>query len=388
MGTKDRFELRKYVAPEFIFGHDAISLTAEYLLKFGAKKVFIVTDKVVRELEWVNSLVDKMQSEGMKCTIFDNVSPNPRDNEVMEGSEEYKISGSNVILAVGGGSVLDCAKGIGIVVSNNRHILDFEGVDRVTVPIPPLICIPTTAGSSADVSQFCIIKDDIEKVKKAIISKAVVPDLALIDPKAIVSMDPMLTAHTGLDALVHAIEAFVSNASSHFTDMHAIEAIKLIKNNLLLSIKHPDNLVYRGNMMLASLQAGLAFSNASLGAVHAMSHSLGGYLDLAHGQCNALLLEHVVNYNYKNASDRMNKIAKIYGAKLKGLTSREKNKELFSSLRQFRLDTGVTETLQNVGVSKSFIPQLALKAHADPCLVTNPRRAVVRDIEVIYEEAL
>merc|ERR1711916_201355 len=200
---------------------------------------------------------------------------------------------------------------MGIVVSNQKHILEFEGVDKVEIPAPPLLCIPTTAGTSADVSQFCIITDTKRLVKIAIVSKMTIPDLALIDPETTLSMPLTLTVETGLDALTHAIEAFVSNAHSPMTDVNSLEAIRLIIDNLPKIHENPEDMKYRENMMLGSLYAGLAFSNASLGAVHAMAHSLGGLKDLPHGLCNTILLDKVINYNFDSASDRYRKIADL-----------------------------------------------------------------------------
>lgn len=179
---------------------------------------------------------------------------------------------------------MDCAKGIGIVCSNDGHILDYEGVYNISSPLPPLIFIPTTAGTSADVSQFAIILNREKLIKIAIVSKIIVPDIALIDPETTTTMDPYLSACTGMDALVHAIEAFVSVASSPLTDIHALEAIRLLGRNLPLLPEFKDDSQIRKNIMLGSMEAGLAFSNAILGAVHAMSHSLGGFLVLPHGE--------------------------------------------------------------------------------------------------------
>ena len=185
---------------------------------------------------------DSLDEAGIESVLFSAVSPNPRDSEVMSGAELYRSEKCDAIIVVGGGSPMDCAKGIGIVSTNNCHILDCEGVDNVSNPMPPLICIPTTAGTSADVSQFAIINNSAERVKIAIISKSTVPDVALIDPETTTTMDPYLTACTGMDALVHAIEAYVSNASSPLTDLHALQAIRLISANLLTAIAEPHNL--------------------------------------------------------------------------------------------------------------------------------------------------
>jgi alcohol dehydrogenase class IV len=380
--------LRKFVAPELIFGQDAISMLGRYCRDFGAQKVLLVTDPGVIATGVVARVVEVLKKAGIEAEVFSGVSPNPRATEVMSGVEVYSRQGCDVIVAVGGGSSIDCAKGIGIVSTNRRHILEFVGVDNVAVPGPPLICIPTTAGSSADVSQFAIITDEQERVKLAIISKVVVPDVSLIDPSTTITMDHYLTVCTAIDALVHAIEAFVSSAHSPIMDLHALEAIRLIRANLLPVLKQPGNLELRDQMMLGSLEAGLAFSNASLGAVHAMAHSLGGYLDLPHGECNAILLEHVMTYNYAVSPERYDRIGEALGLDLRGMTPSRKQRALVDFIRQMKQSAGLMKTLGEQGVKATDIPILARKAMADPCLITNPRRPTQRDLEVIYEEAL
>lgn len=381
-------ELRKFVAPEFIFGEDALKLTGQYVKNFGAQKALLVTDEGLIKAGWVNKILETIEKNEINYTIFSDVTPNPRDYEVMKGAEIYLQNKCDVIIALGGGSPMDCAKGIGIVSSNKKDILEFEGVDMVPIPGPPLICIPTTAGTSADVSQFSIIRDSERKIKIAIISKTLVPDISLIDPLPTTTMGTYLTACTGMDALVHAIEAFVSNANSPVTDLHAIEAIRLITKYLLSAVKHTDSIEARTKMMLGSLHAGLAFSNASLGAVHAMAHSLGGLLDTPHGEANAILLSHVVNYNFDSSPERYEYIGEAMGMNMKGLTSKEKKKSLCEKLIQLRQEAGINKSLGQIGTEKSHIPKLAENAIEDACIFTNPRKPSARDIEVIYEEAL
>ncbi|CAG0935625.1 1,3-propanediol dehydrogenase [Thermoflexales bacterium] len=382
------FELRKFVAPEFVFGHGACDLAGRYARNYGARKVLVVTDPGIIAAGWTDRVTASLTAARLPYVIFSQVTPNPRAEEVMAGAELYAASGCNVIVAVGGGSPMDCAKGIGIVSTNRRNILEFEGVDQVPIPAPPLICIPTTGGTSADVSQFAIIADRQERVKIAIISKTVVPDVALIDPLTLTTMPPYLMACTGLDALVHAIEAFVSNAHSPMTDLHALEAIRLISSNLIRMITTPTDAGAMSNVMLGSLQAGLAFSNASLGGVHALSHSLGGFLDLPHGECNALLLRHVMDFNLPEAVERYRQVGRALGLDLRGLTTTQQSHALLAEVDRLRSAVGITRTLEQVGVQRSDIPILARKAIKDACMVTNPRRPGIRDIEVIYEEAL
>lgn len=381
-------ELRKFVAPEFIFGAGAIDLVGRYAQNFGARKVLIVTDPGVIAAGWATRVEKALAEAGITGSIYDSVSANPRAEEVMAGAAQYLDSECDVIVAVGGGSPMDCAKGIGIVATNTAHILTFEGIDNVPIPGPPLICIPTTAGTAADVSQFAIITDRQERVKKAIISKTTVPDVALIDPATSLTMDSYLTACTAIDALVHAVEAYASTAHAPIFDLHALEAIRLISGNLEKVLADPADLDLRGNLMLASLQAGLAFSNASLGAVHAMAHSLGGYLDLPHGECNAILLNHVMAFNYPEATERYREIGRVLGLDVEKMNSRELRTAILEEVVRLKHSAGITATLGQRGASVADIPMLAQKALHDPCMITNPRVPVLRDIEVIYEEAL
>ncbi len=381
-------ELRKFVAPEFIFGQGAIELIGRYAINFGTIKPLIVTDNGVIAAGWKDKVVEHLKRDNINCAVFSEISPNPRDHEVMKGAELYENNHCDLIIAIGGGSPMDCAKAIGIVSTNKQHVLEFEGVDNVDIPGPPLICIPTTAGTSADVSQFAIINDTKRMVKIAIISKTMVPDVALIDPETTLTMVPYLTACTGMDALVHAIEAAASTASSPITDNQAFAAIRRIRKYLPLVMQQPDNLEFRGQMMTGSLEAGLAFSNASLGAVHAMAHALGGLLDLPHGEANAVLLPHVIEFNYSEASGRYDLIAEALGLNIKNKTPAERLQMLLQDIRELNKEVGITVTLSTRGTQKSDIQRLAKNALNDACMVTNPRSPEARDIEVVYEEAL
>lgn len=381
-------DLRKFVAPEFVFGLDARRLAGRYAKNWGARRILVVTDPGVKQAGWTAEAVQSLEAEGLEHRLFENISPNPRDHEVTAGVHYYQQEGCDALLAIGGGSVMDCSKGIGIVVANGGNVLNYEGVDRVHLPMPPLVCIPTTGGTSADVSQFAIINNTAEKVKIAIISKAVVPDVALVDPRTLTTLTAHLTACTGMDALVHAVEAFVSNAASPLTDLHALEAIRLIREHLAPSVKQPDDLVHRGGVMLASLQAGLAFSNASLGCVHALAHSLGGYLDLPHGECNALLLAQVVDYNYPAATERYLRLGEALGLSWQGLKADQCRRALVNHLVEMRSGLGIVGTLKDRGLAAADVIALAGKALRDPCNATNPRVPNRRDLEVILEGAM
>jgi alcohol dehydrogenase len=380
--------LRKFVSPEIVFGAGSRKSVANFASNFGAKHVFLVSDPGVAAAGWVGEIVNLLTDAGIRITVYTGVSANPRVDEVMAGAELYKSSECDVIVAIGGGSPMDCAKGIGIVVSDGRNILDFEGVDTIVNPPPPMILIPTTAGTSADVSQFAIISDPARRFKFSIISKAIVPDVSLIDPEVTETMSSYLTACTGVDALVHAIEAYVSTGSGPLTDSNALEAIRLINRNLELLVANTADAYLREQIMLASMQAGLAFSNAILGAVHAMSHSLGGFLDLPHGLCNAVLLEHVVAYNFHSAEERFRRIAEAMNIDTRGMSQTEIQKRLMSRIIQLKRAVGLEAKLSELGVRVSDIPSLSGFALQDPCILTNPRKSSLRDVQVVYEEAL
>ena len=380
--------LRKFVSPEIVFGAGSRKAVANFASNFGARHVFLVSDPGVEKAGWVREIQELLIAAGFQVTVFTGVTANPKVDEVMTGAELYRSSGCDVIVAISGGSPMDCAKGIGIVSAHGRSILEFEGVDTITIPAPPMILIPTTAGTSADVSQFAIISDPDRRFKFSIISKAVVPDVSLIDPEVTESMDTYLTACTGVDAMVHAIEAYVSTGAGPLTDSNALEAIRLINRNLEPLVKNTADSALRESIMLASMQAGLAFSNAILGAVHAMSHSLGGYLDLPHGLCNAMLLEHVVAYNYSSAEDRFRRVAEAMDIDTRGMSKPEIKKRLMNRIVTLKQSVGLEAKLAKLGVSVSDIPYLSGFALQDPCIMTNPRKSSRRDVEVVYEEAL
>ena len=388
MAAYDIAELRKFVAPEFVFGSGAAELAGQYAANLSVKKALVVSGPLLEKLGYPGRVADSLKQEGVDCTLYTGVSPNPRDQEVMEGADFFLREECDALVAVGGGSPMDCAKAIGVVCTNERHVLDFEGVDRVDRPGPPLLCVPTTAGSAADISQFCIINDVGRKLKIAIVSKTMVPDLALIDPALTLSMDSELTANTGLDALTHATEAFVSNASSAVTDLHALEAVRLIHRHLLRAIENPDDLEARTGMMLASTYAGLAFSNAILGAVHAMAHSLGGLLDLPHGLCNAILLDHVVDYNFDAAPDKYRQLGNALGGAIPdGAPADEAKAMTLAAFRDLKQKAGISDNLRELGVSPEDLPLLAENALADACMLTNPRQPSAAEVMEIYEKA-
>lgn len=384
---RSSLELKKYVVPEIITGLGARRLVSRYVSHFSAHRPMIVTDNYIARLPWFNEIAQSLAAAGYPYILFDQVSPNPRDFEAMAGADLLIKNHCDLLIAVGGGSVMDCAKCISIVSANGGHILDYVGVDEIDLPGPPLICIPTTAGTSADVSQFAIILDTGNRVKKAIISKKAVPDLALIDPLPLMDMDPYLTACTAMDALTHAIEAYVSNANSALTDVHALEAVRLISGHIHGAVSGTRSLETMNQLMLGSLQAGMAFSNASLGAVHALAHSLGGLLDLPHGECNSILLGPVVEYNFDADPSRYRIIAEHMDIRTQPLKDSEVKMRLLDKIRSIRESIGIPSVFQ-ITFRENQLEQLVDHALKDPCMVTNPKSLTKHEVRNIFESVI
>lgn len=380
------YEIRKFVAPEFVFGVGSRKFAGSYLNNLNINKVLLVTDKGLLKTPWVSELCDNLKEHEIKFEIFSDVTPNPRDFEVAAGAEFFSKCQCEGIIALGGGSPMDCAKGIGIIASNGGTIHDYEGVDEIPTPIPPLVCIPTTSGTSADVSQFAIISNWDKRIKMAIVSRSVIPDVALIDPEITVTMPQDLTVNTGLDALTHAMEALVSNAAGPVTDLYAVKAINLVFEYLHKTVLNPQNLFLRDQMSLASLYAGLAFSNASLGAVHAMAHVLGGKLDLPHGECNAILLPYVIEYNFESAASQYREAAKATGIDCENQVNIKE--ALLNSIFDLERKCGLDRRLSTLGVTSEMLKEFAHFALLDPCMVTNPVTPELSDIAGLYGKAL
>ena len=377
-----RLPVRKFASPETIFGSGSIELVGQHASNLSRRRVLVVSDQGVREAGWTGVVERSLERSGLEHASFDGVSINPRIEDVMSGSRRYLDENCDLIVAVGGGSPMDCAKCIGIVATGGSDIRELEGADAVHIPGPPLICVPTTAGSSADVSPFAVITDAERGRKMVIISRLLIPELSVIDPDTTMTMDASLTVSTGMDALVHAIESYVSNASSPLTDLFAWEAARLITENLPAVHHRPADVGARENMMLASLYAGLAFSNASVGLLHAMAHGLGGLYGSIHGEALSTLLEQVIRFNYPCSRERYYELERAMFGTAGGLES------LIDRLNGMMEELGAGGRPGRCGLRREDIPRLSENAVRDPCLATNPRPAKRKDIEVLYERAL
>lgn len=378
--------LLKFEIPEIIYGIDSLSQIGQCAKRLGGERVLLVSDPGVIDAGWVDVALDFLDKENLKCIVFDNVVTNPRSFQVELGAWLYNTENCDVIIALGGGSPMDTAKGIAILVTNHGRIQEYVGCNLISQPIPPLICVPTTAGTGSDVSQFAIIADPQEKIKMTILSRAIMADVSLIDPVLLRTKKPELIAATGMDALTHAIEAFVSSLAWPMTDPHAIHAIELVFKHLVDAARTKDIKALEG-MAIASLEAGIAFSNAILGAVHALAHPLGGLYDLHHGLANSLLLPVVVRRNLEHVPAKFAKIANAMGAETRGVPAEEAANEVPLKLVALIADLGLPTRLSQVGVREADIPILAKQAQQDLCMLTNPHCYAIDAIEEMYREA-
>lgn len=385
--------LAKFHVPEILFGPGSLPEAVHAAVRLGARRPMLVTDPGLVAAGWPAQLESHLTAAGLAPTVWQDVTPNPKDHEIAAGHERYRAEGCDVIVALGGGSVIDAAKGIALLAGNGGVITDYEGVDRMALPIPPLVMVPSTSGTGADVSQFCIVTDTARSAKITILGRALVPDTSVVDPDLLVTMPDWLNAATGLDALTHGIEAFVSRAHNPLTDHHALQAISLVGSHLVSTMDHPRDRAHRSCMAQAALEAGLAFTNAILGAAHAMSHQVGGLLDLPHGVINGVLLPHVIRFNAAPDPTRFVPIAQALG--LPGAAApdspgaaAEAAEWAACEVRRLADELGVPRGLAEIGVTEADVPTLALMTMADACLSTNPREASKDEIEALFRVAL
>lgn len=378
----------KHVAPEIIFGRGALSQVGESALRLGANKVFLVSDDGVIQAGWVERTMDYLKAAGLQYEVFSNLTSNPKDNEVLEGLKKYHDSNCDAILAVGGGSPTDVGKAIAILATNGGTIRAYEGVNKVTRPLPPMLVLPSTAGAGSEVTQFAIIVDKRRNLKMTIISRSLVPDIAIVDPELLQTKTVQLTAATGLDALCHSIESFVSLAATPLTEVHALNAMKLIARNLRESVASRTNMEAKTNMAMASLQAALSFSNAILGATHAMVHQVDGLLDTHHGETNACILPHVMEYNLIACPGKYKQIAEALGEDVTGLSTGSAARKAVHAVRALLSDIGLSKGLREIGLKEECVLDLSKNAMNDACLITNPRDTDENDLADIYRRAM
>ncbi|MBB1390724.1 L-threonine dehydrogenase [Shewanella sp. SG44-6] len=371
-----------------ILGQGSVDEAIKDINAFGFTKALIVTDKPLVSIGLVAKVTKKLNANGIEVVIFDGVQPNPTTGNVAAGLELLTSHKCDFIISLGGGSPHDCAKGIALVATNGGNIKDYEGVDVSIKAQMPLVAINTTAGTASEMTRFCIITDEARHIKMAIVDKNTTPILSVNDPELMLEKPASLTAATGMDALTHAIEAYVSIAANPITDACAIKAIELIQANLINAVKHGDDIQARENMAYAQFLAGMAFNNASLGYVHAMAHQLGGFYDLPHGVCNALLLPHVQTYNAQVVPARLADVAKAMGIDITAMSDDQGAKAAIDAIKQLSTAVNIPANLTELGVKAKDIPTLADNALKDACGFTNPKQATHAEICQIFTNAL
>jgi alcohol dehydrogenase class IV len=381
-------DISKFVAPEIIFGRGSLSQIGESVVRLGVSKVFLVSDSQVISSGWVDQAVSYLRAAGLESVIFSSLTTNPKDCEVIEGVAKYLESGCDGIVSVGGGSPTDVAKAVATITSNGGRLQDYEGVNKIFTPLPPMVIVPSTAGAGSEVSQFTIIVDTERKLKMSIISRSLIPDIAIVDPELLKTKDAKLAAATGVDALTHGIESYVSLAATPLTDIHALKAVQLVSKNLRKAFADRGDMDANANMAMASLTAGLAFSNAILGAAHAMTHQVDGLIDQHHGETNASILPHVMRFNLEACPERFRDLAVALGEDVTGLDLMAAAERSIDAVNCLISDIGLAKGLAQLGLSEEFIPILSENATKDACLVTNPRSATNKQIEEIFRQAM
>lgn len=377
--------ITKFAIPEVIFGRGALIHVAPCARRLGAKRVLLVTDNGLEDSGWVERVTEILADDKLEWALFDDVSSNPRDCQVLEGAEAYVEEKCDVIIALGGGSPMDAAKGMATLVGNGGRIVEYEGANRILRPLPPMLFLPSTAGSGSDISQFCIITDVERQLKMSIISRSLVPNVSIIDPLLLLTKSEELIIASAIDALSHAIESYVSRLASPFTEIQALRAIKLIVHNLKPALED-RSIDALEQLSIASTAAGMSFSNAGLGAAHALAHSLGGIYDILHGLVHPILLPHVMRYNLSCCVDKMGAIGRIIvGPRM--CSSEQLARCGISALEEFFAELGVPIRLRQILPDRSKLETIAKAAVHDACNLTNPREAGWEDLFAICQEA-
>jgi len=377
----------KFHTPEIVVGPGSFPEAGAAASGLGVRRPLVVSDRKLEHTPWYGRLLEDLRAQGLVAASYLDVSPNPRAGEVSSGFAAYRAHGADGIIALGGGSVIDAAKGVAVLASNGGVILEYEGIDRVEHPLPPLVAVPTTAGSGADVSQFCIINDPERLTKITIIGRTLVPNVTVIDPTLLTTAPAEVTAQAGMDTLTHCVEAYVSLAHGRLTDSLALQSLAGVWNNLARLVDDPTDREAGEEMAMASLRAGMAFTNAILGAAHAMSHPVGGRCDAPHGTINSVLLPHVIRYNALVCADDFVSLADAVGLDTSG-DPRTVADRLADGVARLAGRVGMPDTLAPLGVQAADLDLLTRHALADSCMITNPRRPEESGILDLYKQAM
>ncbi len=372
------------------FGPGARRQLPEVVGRMGLKKALVVTDPGLIRFGVAAMVTDILDDAGIPYTVFSDVKPNPTVSNVQHGIEAYEAAGADFIIAIGGGSAIDTAKGIGIVVNNPEFadITSLEGCAPTRNKSVPIIALPTTAGTAAETTINYVIIDEEKHKKMVCVDPNDIPAVAIIDAELMYSLPRSLTAATGMDALTHAIEGYITKGAWSMSDMFEIEAIRMISRHLPVAVEQPSDADARNGMAVAQYIAGMAFSNVGLGLVHGMAHPMGSLFDVPHGVANALLLPTIMEFNMPACLDKYPEIARAMGVDTTGKTREEASQAAVDAVKALAVKVGIPQHLSDLGITESDIPQLAAQALADVCTPGNPRDVSLADIEALYRKVL
>ena len=355
---------------------------------FGVRKVLVVTDTGVLGAGLVEPVVSSLNKAGIKATVFDEVKPDPTMAVVARGAELARREGCKLLVAVGGGSSIDAAKGISIVTTNGGSVCDYEGANKYSEPPLPIIAIPTTAGTGSEVTFGAVLTDEERNYKFIVYGTSLVPRVALLDPAMVATAPPSVKIPTGMDALTHAIESYTSLGATPQTEALAIHAVRMISENLRDAVADSDDLEAIGNMLVASNVAGLAFATSRLGIAHAMALPLGAFFHVPHGVACTILLPHAIAFNAEAALSKYGEVTRAMGESTRGLSRKEAAELAVEAVQRLASDIGAPSRLGEVGVKEDVIPQMAQDTMKSSHIPVNPREITVDAVEELYRTAM
>jgi lactaldehyde reductase len=372
------------------FGPGARKVLPEVVQRLNKVKALVVTDKGLIQFGVAKMVTDVLDEAAISYDIFSDVKPNPTVSNVKAGIESFKKAGADFIIAIGGGSAMDTAKGIGIVINNPEFddIVSLEGCAPTKNKSVPIVALPTTAGTAAETTINYVIIDENKQKKMVCVDPNDIPAVAIIDAELMYSLPKGLTAATGMDALTHAVEGYITKGAWEMSDMFEIEAVRMIARYLPVAVNDPSNPEGRNGMAVAQYIAGMAFSNVGLGLVHGMAHPMGSLFDVPHGVANALLLPTIMEFNMPACLDKYPEIAKAMGVDTSGMSKKEAAQAAVDAVRDLAVKVGIPQHLSELGISSADIPALAEQAISDVCTPGNPREVTLDDIKALYEKVL
>ncbi|WP_407888782.1 iron-containing alcohol dehydrogenase [Levilactobacillus sp. N40-8-2] len=371
------------------FGPGVISKIGERAKMLGMKKPVIVTGKILESMDngAVQQTIASLEAAGVDYVIYDNVEPNPKIRNIKEVKKLYEEAEADSIITIGGGSAHDTGKGAGDILTNGDDITKLAGIETLDHALPPLIAVNTTAGTGSELTRHAVITNEETHLKFVVVSWRNIPLVSFNDPTLMLDIPKNLTAATGMDAFVQAIEPYVSVDHNPITDSQCIEAIKLIEGSLREAVANGHNLDARTKMVEAEMLAGMAFNNANLGYVHAMAHQLGGQYDAPHGVCCALLLPYVEQYNIIACPERFAQLAEIMGEDTTGLSTRDAAELSIKAMKQMSQDVGIPTSIKEIGAKPEDFELMAENALKDGNAFSNPRKGTKEDIIKIFQAA-